>query len=109
MIQWLVNTIFKEYIDNLVDRQFRENTYERIRAVRTQELRSKAAAIRATLDNKTSRVSEEEQPKLQSSSRVRTGSEEPKLSAQADQAAIAREAKAAELDAMRAKLMGKKT
>jgi hypothetical protein len=50
MIKWLCNTIFKQYIDDLVDQRFKENAYERIRSARTQELRVRIAAVRATLD-----------------------------------------------------------
>ena len=108
-MKWISEWLFKEHIENMVEEKFQEKLLETYLHQRQQEHKARIARVRETLDNKTSRVSKEEQPKLQSSSRVRTGSEEPKLSAQADQAAIAREAKAAELDAMRAKLMGKKT
>jgi len=107
-MRWISEWLFKEHIENMVEEKFQEKLLETYLHQRQQEHKARIARIRETLDNKTSRVSKEEQPKLQSSSRVRTGSEEPKLSAPPDQAAIAKAAKTAELDDMRAKLLGKK-
>ena len=104
-MKWISEWLFKEHIENMVEEKFQEKLLETYLRQRQQEHKARIARVRETLDNKTSRVSKEEQPKLQSSSRVRTGSEESKLSTSPDQAAIA---KTAELDAMRAKLMGKK-
>ena len=104
MIQWLVNTIFKEYIDNLVDRRFRENTYERIRAVRTQELRSRAAAIRATLDSQTQKehTLKSNTTGLLPSSNIRRENLEPELSPKAAETLK----KPMGADLLKAKLMG---
>ncbi len=107
-MKWISEWLFKEHIENMVEEKFQEKLLETYLHQRQQEHKARIAQARKALDNKTSRVSKEEQPKLQSSSRVRTGSEESKLSTSPDQAAIAKAAKTAELDAMRAKLMGKK-
>ena len=107
-MKWISEWLFKEHIENMVEEKFQEKLLETYLHQRQQEHKARIARVRETLDNKTSRVSKEEQPKLQSSSRVQTGSEESKLSTSPDQAAIAKAAKAAELDALKAKLMGKK-
>ena len=104
-MRWISEWLFKEHIENMVEEKFQEKLLETYLHQRQQEHKARIARIRETLDNKTSRVSKEEQPKLQSSSRVRTGSEEPKLSTPSDQAAIKKQQ---ELAAMKAKLLGKK-
>ena len=79
MIEWLCNVIFKKYIDAIIDQRFQENAYERIRATRTQELRQRAAAIRATLSTSTHRLSQEVQEELQPSTDVRRSDPKPIL------------------------------
>lgn len=79
MIQWLCNTIFKQYIDDLVDQRFKENAYERIRLVRTHELRVRIAAIRATLDNSTQQGSKNPHGNPQPSSNIRRSNTESRV------------------------------
>lgn len=104
MIQWLVNTIFKEYIDNLVDQRFKENAYERIRAVRTQELRSRAAAIRATLDSQAPKqqTTKSSTTELLPSGNIRREDSEPGL----PQSSTETLKKPMGADLLKAKLMG---
>ena len=107
-MKWISEWLFKEHIENMVEEKFQEKLLETYLHRRQQEYKARIARVRETLDNTSSGISQEAPSKLQSSSRVRTGSEEPKLSITPDQAAIAKAAKTAELDAMRAKLLGKK-
>jgi septin family protein len=124
MIKWLCNVIFKEYIDELVDQRFKENAYEQYRAEQTQGLRNRSAAIRAAINNSSQRLHEKTQEALQSDSNTQR-SAEPGLQVKATKAPVkiepdwdainklkakndAAEAKSAELNAMKAKLMGKK-
>lgn len=79
MIQWLCNTIFKQYINNLVDQRFKENVYEQIRSKRTQELRDRAATVRATLDNSPHQDAKTPQGNPQPSSNIRRTDTEPKV------------------------------
>lgn len=82
MIRWLCNTIFKDYIDELVDHRFKENMYERYKADQTRELRERSNAVRKTLytsahgtgiqaqgrtvlSNSLSKVSRQAEPNLQ--------------------------------------------
>jgi len=79
MIQWLCNTIFKQYINNLVDQRFKENVYEQIRSKRTQELRDRAAAVRATLDISPHQDAKKPQGTSQLSSNIRRSNTEPRV------------------------------
>ena len=116
--------IFKEYIDELVDQRFKENAYEQYRAEQTQGLRNRSAAIRAAINNSSQRLHEKTQEALQSDSNTQRIAK-PKLQVKATKAPVkiepdwdainklkakndAAEAKSAELNAMKAKLMGKK-
>ena len=116
--------IFKEYIDELVDQRFKENAYEQYRAEQTQGLRNRSAAIRAAINNSSQRLHEKTQEALQSDSNTQR-SAKPGLQVKATKAPVkiepdwdainklkekndAMEAKSAELNAMKAKLMGKK-
>ena len=124
MIKWLCNVIFKEYIDELVDQRFKENAYEQYRAEQTQGLRNRSAAIRAAINNSSQRLHEKTQEALQSDSNTQR-SAKPGLQVKATKAPVkiepdwdainklkakndAAEAKSSELNAMKAKLMGKK-
>ncbi len=104
MVEWLCNLIFKKYIDEIVEKKFAQLSTEKYNGRETQSIRDRIEQARQNLHS-SSGVQQTKHPEVLSSSRVRTGSEEPKLSITPDQAAIA---KAAELDAMRAKLLGKK-
>lgn len=79
MIQWLCNTIFKQYINNLVDQRFKENVYEQIRSARTQELKDRSAAIRATLDNSPQQKSKTLQGNPQPSSNIQRSDTESRV------------------------------
>ena len=77
-MKWISEWLFKEHIEKMVEEKFQEKLLETYLHTRRQEHKARIARVRETLDNKTSRVSKEEQPKLQSSSRVRTGSAKSK-------------------------------
>tara|TARA_B110000977_G_C10787821_1_gene381219 strand:+ start:65 stop:388 length:324 start_codon:yes stop_codon:yes gene_type:complete len=79
MIQWLCNTIFKQYINNLVDQRFQENVYEQIRSKRTHELRDRAAAVRATLDISPHHGTKKPQGTPQPSSNIRRSDTESRV------------------------------
>ena len=125
MIKWLCNVIFKEYIDELVDQRFKENAHEQYRAEQTQGLRNRSAAIRAAINNSSLRIHDKKNKmQVQPDSNTQR-SAKPGLQVKATKAPVkiepdwdainklkakndAAEAKSAELNAMKAKLMGKK-
>ncbi len=96
-MKWISEWLFKEHIESMVEEKFQEKLLETYLHRRQQEHKARIARVRETLDNKTSRVPKEVQPKLQSSSRVRTGSAESKPQESPTAAA------------MKAKLLGRKT
>ena len=108
-MRWISEWLFKEHIEKMVEEKFQEKLLETYLHTRQQEHKARIARVRATLGNTPSRISQEAQPKLQPSSGVRTGSAESKPQESTSAAAVEKAAKTAELDAMRAKLMGKKT
>ena len=77
-MRWISEWLFKEHIEKIVEEKFQEKLLETYLHQRQQEHKARIARVRETLDNKTSRVPKEVQPKLQPSSRVRTGSAESK-------------------------------
>lgn len=77
-MKWISEWLFKEHIEKIVEEKFQEKLLETYLHQRQQEHKARIARVRETLDNKTSRVPKEVQPKLQPSSRVRTGSAESK-------------------------------
>jgi hypothetical protein len=105
MLQWFVDKYLKQYIDELVDQRFNAKVYEKYYEGRQKELRKRINEIRRGLHSQTQGVHEVESTKVLSSSDVRRRSNEPNVSPTPDQAAIA---KAAEMAAIKAKLLGKK-
>ena len=77
-MKWISEWLFKEHIENMVEEKFQEKLLETYLHQRKQEHKARIARVRATLDNTSSRVPEEVQPKLQPNSRVRTGSAKSK-------------------------------
>jgi hypothetical protein len=77
-MRWISEWLFKEHIEKMVEEKFQEKLLETYLHTRRQEHKARIARVRATLDNTSSRVSEEVPPKIQPSSRVRTGSAESK-------------------------------
>lgn len=109
MLKWFVEKYLKQYVDELVEQRFNNKMYEKYYEGKQQDLKQRIQKVRASLDHQTSTSYQSKTTKVQPGDRVYSRSEEPKLSAPPDQAAIKKATKAAELDAMRAKLMGKKT
>ena len=87
-MKWISEWLFKEHIEKMVEEKFQEKLLETYLHQRQQEHKARIARVRATLDNTSSRVPEEVQPKLQPNSRVRTGSAEPKLQESTSAAAM---------------------
>ncbi len=77
-MKWISEWLFKEHIENMVEEKFQEKLLETYLHQRQQEHKARIARARKALDNKTSRVSQEAQPKLQSSSTIQTRSAESK-------------------------------
>lgn len=77
-MRWISEWLFKEHIEKMVEEKFQEKLLETYLHTRRQEHKARIARVRATLDNTSSRVPEEVQPKLQSSSRVQTRRAESK-------------------------------
>ena len=77
-MKWISEWLFKEHIEKMVEEKFQEKLLETYLHRRQQEHKARIARVRATLGNTPSRISQEVQPKLQPSSRVRTGSAESK-------------------------------
>jgi hypothetical protein len=77
-MKWISEWLFKEHIENMVEEKFQEKLLETYLHQRQQEHKARIARARKALDNKTSRVSQEAQPKLQSSSAIQARSAESK-------------------------------
>ena len=77
-MKWISEWLFKEHIEKIVEEKFQEKLLETYLHQRQQEHKARIARVRETLNNTSSGISQEAQPKLQPSSRVRTGSAESK-------------------------------
>lgn len=77
-MKWISEWLFKEHIENMVEEKFQEKLLETYLHQRQQEHKARIARARKALDNKTSRVSQKAQSKLQSSSTIQTRSAESK-------------------------------
>lgn len=77
-MKWISEWLFKEHIENMVEEKFQEKLLETYLHQRQQEHKARIARVRETLDNKTSRVPKEVQPKLQPSSTIQARSAESK-------------------------------
>ncbi len=77
-MRWISEWLFKEHIEKIVEVKFQEKLLETYLHTRRQEHKARIARVRETLNNTSSGISQEAQPKLQPSSRVRTGSAESK-------------------------------
>ena len=77
-MKWISEWLFKEHIENMVEEKFQEKLLETYLHQRQQEHKARIARARKALDNKTSRVSQEAQPKLQASSAIQARSAESK-------------------------------
>ena len=104
MVEWLCNLIFKKYIDEIVEKKFAQLSTEKYNGRETQSIRDRIEQARQNLHS-SSGVQQTKHPEVLSSSGVHAGSKKPASQIKTDKAAIA---KTAELDAMRAKLLGKK-
>lgn len=109
MLKWFVEKYLKQYIDELVEQRFNNKMYEKYYEGKQQDLKQRIQKVRASLDDKIPISAQAAKTKVLSSSRVHSRSAKPRIQEPPSQASIEKATKAAELDAMRAKLMGKKT
>lgn len=77
-MKWISEWLFREHIENMVEEKFQEKLLETYLHQRQQEHKARITRARKALDNKTSRVSQEARPKLQSSSTIQARSAESK-------------------------------
>lgn len=95
-MKWISEWLFKEHIENMVEEKFQEKLLETYLHQRQQEHKARIARVRETLNNTSSGISQEVQPKLQSSSTIQARSAE------------SRSQESTSAAAMKAKLLGKK-
>jgi len=105
MLEWLFEWLFKPYIDKLVDRRIKENMFERYWQQKNEETRQRIERLRRNLNSSTQRVSKETSEELLPSSGIQKRGAEPQVQVTPDQATIKKQQ---ELNAMKAKLMGKR-
>jgi len=110
MIKWLVETFLKKHIDELVDRRFKEQMFERYYAKKTNDLHERIQKLRRSVDaSQAQGFSEDYEESVQSSSVLEvSGQTESELLSTPSEAEIEKQQRSAELDDLRAKLLGKK-
>jgi len=110
MIKWLVETFLKKHIDELVDRRFKEQMFERYYAKKANDLHERIQKLRRSVDaSQAQGFSEDYEESVQSSSVLEvSGQTESELLSTPSEAEIEKQQRSAELDDLRAKLMGKK-
>ena len=105
MLEWLFEWLFKPYIDKLVDRRIKENMFERYWQQKNEETRQRIERLRRNFNLQTQGVSEKASKELLPSSELRRNNTQPQVQVTPDQATIKKQQ---ELNAMKAKLMGKR-
>lgn len=105
MFRWLVNTYMKNHIDELVDQRLKERMFERYYEHKGQELRQRIAKVRKDLHSQAQGVQEDKPTEVLSSSDIRRSESKPSVLPKTSQADLDR---ANEMNALRAKLTGKK-
>jgi len=110
MIKWLVETFLKKHIDELVDRQFKEQMFERYYAKKANDLHERIQKLRRSVDaSQAQGFSEDYEESVQSSSVLEvSGQTESELLSTPSEAEIEKQQRSAELDDLRSKLLGKK-
>jgi len=109
MIKWLVETFLKKHIDELVDSRIKEQMFERYYAEKANDLHERIQKLRRSIGTQAHRVPEGNTKFVQSSSVLEvSGSSESELLSTPSEAKIEKQQRAAELDDLRAKLLGKK-
>ena len=78
-MRWISEWLFKEHIEKIVEVKFQEKLLETYLHTRRQEHKARIARIRETINNTSSGISQEAQPKLQPSSTIQARSAESKL------------------------------
>lgn len=110
MIKWLVETFLKKHIDELVDRRFKEQMFERYYAKKANDLHERIQKLRQSVNvSQAYGVQEDHETKVQSSSVLEVSRQtESKLEPASSEAKLESQQRNSELDDLRAKLMGKK-
>jgi hypothetical protein len=110
MIKWVLNKYFSKNINQLVDQQLRNSASKKYDGSATQDIKYRIEQLRQEIGNSSpSRVQQQTKNKVQSSSTVQTRRTKPRVQISSNQTSVEEQQRNAELDAMRAKLMGKKT
>jgi len=110
MIKWLVETFFKEQINELVDKRFKEQMFERYYAKKANDLHERIQKLRQSVNvSQAYGVQEDHETKVQSNSVLEVSRQtESKLEPASSEAKLESQQRNSELDDLRAKLMGKK-
>lgn len=110
MIKWLVETFLKKHIDELVDRRFKEQMFERYYAKKANDLHERIQKLRRSVDASQAQGFQEdyEEPVQSSSVLEVSGRTKSELASPPSEAELEKQQRSAELDDLRAKLLGKK-
>ena len=110
MIKWLVETFLKKHIDELVDKRFKEQMFERYYAKKANDLHERIQKLRQSVNvSQAYGVQEDHETKVQSNSVLEVSRQtESKLEPASSEAKLESQQRNSELDDLRAKLMGKK-
>jgi hypothetical protein len=105
MLNWLFDIMFKERVEELVEQKFKEKVIEKYFVSQQTELRQRIARVRETLHTQAHWVEKDQSTQVLSSSDLRRSDSKSKVPSKTNQANLD---KAAEMDAIKAKLTGKK-
>lgn len=123
MIQWIVEKFLKKHIDELVDKRFKENMYERYYQSKQNQLQERIYRLRQSLSSPTQRIQSEDKTEEEPSSVLEVSrTQEPQLRKTPTKNVKNNEdwfddtmkevekarAKREEMDALKAKLTGRK-
>jgi len=121
MLKWILERLLKDYVDELVDKRFKEKMYERYYETKQQELRERIQRQRRSISSPTQRVQTETKREEKPSSVLEVPrSEEPRVRKKNNKKVDNRDwfedtmkevekarAKREEMDKLKAKLTGK--
>jgi len=121
MLKWILERLLKDYVDELVDKRFKEKMYERYYETKQQELRERIQRLRRSISSPTQRVQTETKREEKPSSVLEVPrSEEPRVRKKNNKKVDNRDwfedtmkevekarAKREEMDKLKAKLTGK--
>ena len=121
MLKWILERLLKDYVDELVDKRFKEKMYERYYETKQQELRERIQRLRRSISSPTQRVQTQTKREEKPSSVLEVPrSEEPRVRKKNNKKVDNRDwfedtmkevekarAKREEMDKLKAKLTGK--